>query len=160
MKLLYHATSWDVTPMFILDDNVDLITKHIWNTSTSVKDLPCEFHEFGNHQVCRLDPGGMYFMKTPHVQFEIDGYKFDIQISRIEQVLYLMNRAKERIPGYMRFPMWRWLMIFPKDVFERVKVKLEEMEKSDDAMHAELTEKEVFDSIYAQGVVVRKKKSK
>jgi hypothetical protein len=141
--------------MLIVDDNEDFITKHIWETSESVKGLPCEFGGFDKESLS-LDPGGMYCMKIPHKKFEVDGYKFDVQLSRIEEVLYCMNRGSERIPGYIRFPMWRWLVIMPVDIFEKVKNYLELMEKSDDAMHAELTEKEIKDSLYSDGVIIKR----
>ena len=140
--------------MLIVDDNEDFITKHIWETSESVKDLPCEFGGFEKESLS-LDTGGMYCMKIPHKEFEIDGYKFDVQLSRIEGVLYQMNRGTERVPGYMRFPMWRWLVIMPKETFCRVKEYLQELEKSSEALHAELTEQEIKDSLYNDGVIIK-----
>ena len=94
-------------------------------------------------------------MKIPHKEFEVAGFKFDVQLSRIEGVLYLMNKATERVPGYMRFPMWRWLVIMPIDVFKKVKEYLVFLEKSDEALHAELTEKELIDSLYDDGKIIK-----
>jgi hypothetical protein len=145
--------------MFIIDDNEDFITKHIWKTSESVKDLSCKFGGFDKDSLS-LDPGGIYCERIPHKEFEIDGYKFDVQLSRIEKVLYYMNMGLERIPGYIRFRMWRWLVIMPVDIFEKVKKYLEVMEKSDDAMHAELTEKEIKDSLYSDGIVIKRPEEK
>ena len=140
--------------MLIIDDNVEYITQHIWATSDSVKNLPCEFGAFEKESLS-LDPGGMYCMKIPHKNFIIDGYNFDVQISRIEEVLYCMDRGKERIPGYIRFPMWRWLVIMPKETFVKVRQFLIDLEKSDEALHAELTEKEIKSSLYASGAIIK-----
>jgi len=140
--------------MLIVDDNIDFITKHIWETSESVKDLPCEFGGFDKDSLS-LDPGGMYCTKIPHKEFEVAGFKFDVQLSRIERVLYQMNRATERVPGYMRFPLWRWLVIMPKDVFDKVKEYLVFLEKSDEALNAELNEKEIMDGLYDDGIIIK-----
>jgi len=143
--------------MIIIDDNDKFITEHIWKTSESVKDLVCEFVSF-DVKCLSLDPGGMYCMKIPHKEFTIDGFAFDVQLSRIEEVLYLMEFSKERIPGYIRFPLWRWFVIVPKDVFKKVKEYLKELEKSDEALHAELTEKEILDDVYSSGQIINKKR--
>jgi hypothetical protein len=122
-----------------------------------VKDLPCEFVSFREYDVCSLDPGGMYCLKIPHTQFEIDGYKFDIQLSRIEEVIECMDLGKERIPGYIRFPNFRCLVIMPKDLFGKVRDKLKRLEMSDEALSSELIEKDIKDNLYKDGVVLHPK---
>ena len=154
MQLLYHKTSWSVAPMFIVDDKIEYITQYIWHTSESVKDLPCEFVSFRKYDVCSLDPGGMYCTKIPHKEFEVDGYKFDVQFSRIEEVIECMDMGKERIPGYIRFPNFRCLIIIPKDVFGKVRDILKEIEMSDEALSFELIEKDIKDSIIKDGLVI------
>lgn len=143
-----------MTPMFIVDDNEDFITNYIWSTSKSVGDLSCKFGGFSKKSLS-LDTGGMYCIGIPHKEFEIDEYKFDVQLSRIEGVLYLMSLGSERVPGYIRFPMWRCLVIMPIDIFEKVTDYLKVLEKSSAAMHAELTEQEIKDGLYNDGIIIK-----
>ena len=143
--------------MIIIDADVDVITKHIWETSNSVGDTEREF-DVEDLDICKLDPGGMYNMKIPHVKFEINGTSFDIQLSRIEEVLYCMEDGKERIPGYIRFRQWRWFVILPKLMFIKLKEKLKELEKSDEAMNAELTERNIYDDLVERGIIISVKK--
>lgn len=141
----------------IIDADVDIITKYIWETSNSVGDLERDFM-VEDLDICKLDPGGMYNTKIPHTQFEIDGAKFDVQLSRIEDVLYCMEDGKERIPGYIRFRQWRWFVILPKLMFMKLKDKLKELEKSDEAMNAELTERNIYDDLVERGIIISAKK--
>jgi len=143
--------------MLIIEGDVDIITKYIWETSESVGEAEREFM-IEDEDTCKLDPGGMYNMKIPHAQFNIDGASFDIQLSRIEDVLYLMEHGKERIPGYIRFRQWRWFVILPKLMFIKLKDKLKELEKSDAAMNAELTERNIYDDLVEGGIIINAKK--
>jgi hypothetical protein len=147
MRLLHHKTSWGVTPMFIIDDKIEYITEYIWHTSKSVKHLPCEFISLTEVDVCPLDPGGMYCLKIPHSEFKIDDFKFSIQLSRIEEVIRCMKMGRERIPGYIRFPNFRCFIIIPKMTFEKLMVKLKELEMSDEALSFELKEKDIRDDL-------------
>ena len=102
-----------------------------------------------------LDPGGMYFMKTPHVEFDIDGITCDMQLTKIDGVLEYMSRAKERIPGYMRFRMWYWNYVMPIAFFNKLKAKLDDVNKQDEVMHAHLDEDAVRFKIEAECPYVR-----
>jgi len=157
MKCIKHKKSWEIVPMIIIDADVDVITKHIWETSNSVGDTKREFG-VEDLDICKLDPGGMYNTKIPHVQFEINGTSFDIQLSRIEDVLYCMEGGKERIPGYIRFRQWRWFVILPKLMFIKLKEKLKELEKTDEAMNAELTERNIYDDLIEDGIIIDARK--
>lgn len=161
MKLATHKTSWHIVPMFIIQGDVDLITNYIWSNTTSVDTTttPCEFL-VKKETICCLDPGGMYNFKIPHTQFKIGSIEFDIQLSRIEDVLYCMEYGTERIPGYIRFRQWKYFVILPKLMFLKLKEKLEELEKSDEAMNAELTEKNIYDELCARGIIISPKKKR
>lgn len=157
MKWVRHKKSWEIVPMMIIDADVNLITNYIWETSNSVGDTEKDF-EIEDHDICKLDPGGMYNTKIPHVKFKINGASFDVQLSRIEDVLYCMEGGKERVPGYIRFRQWRWFVILPKLMFINLKEKLKELEKSDEAMNAELTERNIRDDLVEKGIIIEAKK--
>jgi hypothetical protein len=144
MKKVIHKVDFRIRPMLIVGD-VERVTKYIWETSKSVPDEIKRELEIWNHGLCYLDPGGYYYLKGPHKKFEIDDVEFDIQLSKVEDVLVYMRTAEERIPGYMRFPMWRDFIILPKETFDKLKLYLQELEKSDACIHAELEERDVLD---------------
>lgn len=160
MKFIRHIRSFYIVPMLIIGD-VEEVTKHIWETSKSLIPGTERKFQIEDEEICKLDPGGLYHTKIPHKQFEIDNNKFDIQLSKIEDVLISLEYAKERVPGYMRFRLWRHFVILPVDIFNKLKNYLIDLEKSDEALHSELTEHLVYDDLIEKGFIIkfpRKKK--
>lgn len=154
MELLYHKTSFKIAPLFILDGNSDYITKHI---SATHQDLTCDFVTFSKFESCILDPGGMYCFKFPLIKFDVGTYKFEVQVSKIEENISCMDAGSEMIPGYICFPNFRWFVVMPKDVFKIVREKLKELEMSDSALCAELEEREIKDGLYKVGKILNPK---
>jgi len=125
--------------MYIVDVDANMVLDHLFETSTSIpptvkkKDMIIEEEE-----VCRLDPGGMLFLDDPWFQFEIEEHKFEVQLSKIGWVVNKVERAKERIPGCMRIGMWMWNIICSVHLRTALLVKLNEMARSDAALHAQM----------------------
>tara|TARA_B100000925_G_C21705194_1_gene344121 strand:+ start:99 stop:527 length:429 start_codon:yes stop_codon:yes gene_type:complete len=134
--------------MLVVDGKVEYITNFLYHTNDELKDLENKWHILKKYEVCCLDPGGMYCTKIEHTEFEIDGYKFDVQLSRIEEVLECMDAGDDRIPGYIRFPNFRWLTVLPKELFDKVKAQLKKIEMTDEALHSELTEKDIRENVF------------
>lgn len=145
MELLRHDI---LTPMLVIDGDVDHITKYIFNTSTSIPNGTERIFYSSTEERCNLDPGGMYFLKVPKTSFEIDGLKFEIQISKSAEILSLMEYAKERVPYFKRFSTFNYYVIISVGLFEKLKVKLKEIELSNESLHAELYEMETRDKLF------------
>lgn len=140
MLLLRHNS---IASMLIVDGDVELITKTIWNSSDSIAVGTKRFFYIQELTSCELDPGGLLFWKTPWIRFSIDGINFDVQISRAGEMLHLLEYAEERIPGYIRFLTFGMFVIISKELFNKVKIKLKEIEMSDEGLNAELEELEI-----------------
>jgi hypothetical protein len=155
MKWVRHIRDNTLKSMLIVDDNVNTVIDHIWSTSKSIqpktkkKDLVTS-----DVEKCRLDPGGVIFMKIPFTQFEIEEYKFEIQYNKVDEVRSLLKRGMERIPGYIRFPMWNFFIIVPKNIFNGLKIKLHIMSKSDKAFHAKIDVHEVKEDLEKQNICI------
>lgn len=147
MELLRHEV---LTPMLVVDGDINHVTKYIFDTSTSVPANTKRVFWISNEDRCNLDPGGMYFLKVPKMNFEIDNFKFEIQISKAAEILELMDCAKERIPGFKRFATFHYFVIVSIDLFEKLKVKLKETELDSESLHAELYEMETRDNLFKQ----------
>lgn len=144
MKVNYvtHKSGTRIVPMIIIADNPEAVASDIIKTSEHCSDVLPDWN-LEDIDTCGLDPGGMYFGVTPHAKFEIDGIKFDVQYTKAGPVLWHMEVAKERVPGYMRFRMWFWNFVVDKTLFNKLIIKLTEIGKSDSAIHAHISEDEV-----------------
>lgn len=129
-------------PMMILDDQAATIAWQIWDSSISKTDIKPSFN-LSDRDICYLDPGGSYFFKTPHKSFEIDDYVFDIQLSKVDQVLSSLRTAQERIPGYYRFYLWIAFFVVPSRMYYTLVQNLEELSRQDAVLHALITESEI-----------------
>lgn len=149
MKLFSHNKSWKIAPLAIetsckrvinyLCENIDLYKSYGNNFSSK------------NLDVCRLDPGGMYNMRIPRTTFVVQGITFDIQLSKTEEVLMCMRSIDTSVPGFVAFPNWRYLVVLTQDTFDELKMKLQELEKSDEALHYELEDQLAKDVLRADG---------
>lgn len=144
MELLRHDV---LTPMLVVNGDINHVTKYIFDTSTSVPVNTKRLFWVSNEEKCNLDPGGMYFLKVPKMNFEIDNFKFEIQISKAAEILELMDCAKERVPGFKRFPTFSYFVVMTVGLFEKLKVKLKEIELDSESLHAELYEMETRDNL-------------
>jgi len=149
MDQVYHRTSKYVTPHIFVDGDTDALLAHIWETSTSIRDEDRKNPDFvitKTDKLC-LDPGGMLNTKIPYRNIRIDGYRFKIQLCAVEQVLKLMEHGVERIPGYMRFPIWGiWcpvLVVMPIGIFRTLQEELQNLLMTDAALHANLEDNEI-----------------
>jgi len=144
-----------VYPMVIVSDNPIEVASQIIKTSDYCQDIKPDFVVTKEGPVCTLDPGGMFFYGTPFTPVEVEGTKFEIQGTKIEDVLWYMEVAKERLPGYMRFRMWLWNFIIPKTVFEALQKRLNALKMDDAVLHAHLNESEAKAQIEADCPNVR-----
>lgn len=146
--------------MLIVDGNPEAIVDYIWDSSTSVDDTIDKNFLIEHRDVCNLDPGGMYNIKIPHKEFIISNIKFDIQLSRTEDVLSCMKKGVERVPGYIRFPQWKWYVIISKLMFLKLEEKLRQLDITDEAMNAELTERIIYDDLIKTKHIIKPKYKK
>lgn len=159
MSLSYvmHKTGpYIMYPMYIVADNAKDVATHIIESSEEcqIRGLKADF-KIDKVPTLELDPGGMYFSKTPHVKFEVEGTTCDVQLTKVDDVLYCMEHAIERLPGIMRFGMWYWNFVMPVSFFNELKSKLTEISKSDAVIHAQIDEDEVKAKIEAECPFVR-----
>jgi len=145
MYLLRHA---NVATMIIVDGDVNKITTSIWNTSNSIDRHQPRYFLCEEINSCDLDPGGLLCWKIPRIQIFIDEYNFDIQLSRIGEMIQILEKAEERIPGYIRFLTFHGFVILSKYLFGRLFKKLKELELTDAALSAELQEIDIKDGLY------------
>ena len=110
-----------------------------------------------NVKALDLDPGGMYFTKTPHFKFDIDGVTCDIQATKIAWVLDELEHAKERLPGFYRLRMWLLNIVVPVPFMAKLKAKLTELSNSDEVLHAQLDEEEILTQLEKNRDIVRLK---
>jgi len=143
--------------MFVIADSVDEIDRvigHIWETSKSVKGLPKDFILLDADE-CILEPGGWQSAKIPFADFIIDGVQFKVQLSSVEEVVRRMKAGTERVPGYMRVTMckpatrWPMFIILPIGVYRALIEKLEQLMRTDGAIHANLNHNQGLDNIRA-----------
>ena len=149
MRLYRHNRTWKAAPLAVERDFEHVIDELCKDESA--------YKKFGNDffitelPVCKLDPGGMYNMKIPHKEFSLNGVQFDIQLSKIEEVLICMKNAFTNIDGYKVVPNWRYFVVLADDTFGALHGYLQAIEKSSDALHAELEDKITRDDLKSGG---------
>lgn len=140
MHLLRHQY---LAPMLIIDGDINKLTKHIWDTSTTIPSFAKRSFFLQDTEICDLDPGGLLFLKISRVEFIIDGIKFCMQISKAGEILGIFNDAEKRCPNYTCFWTFNYLVILPTVIFNKLKAKIKDFEMNSIALHAELHEYEV-----------------
>jgi len=152
MQFIDHP-EFKLRPMTCVDVDAKTFLDHLFETSESIKRNNDIFIEdVIIKDITRpvdLDPGGIYRVATPHTQFTIDGFKFDIQLSKVGYAIILFERAKERMPGVQRFAIWHRNLIISTGLHEKVLEKLEELEMESETLHAKLDEEESLDKAAA-----------
>lgn len=137
------------SPMAVFSDDPRKVVNDILDTSEKCKAATRDFTLEACDVFC-LDPGGMYNTKEPQKEFEVDGHKFEIQLTKIPDVLWLTDPDlynRERIPGYIRFRNFGQNAIMPKALLLRLREKLVEFSKTDEAMHAEISDFELREKL-------------
>jgi hypothetical protein len=144
--------------MLVVDGDIEQITRHLWETSDSIPEGTMRDFTLKTCDKCYLDPGGMLHTKIPYRDIEINGHVFCIQLSKAEVFLDLFKRADERVPGFMRFPIWNgWtsaLVYASVGVFQALRNELSQIVRTDEAIHANLTDNIARDDIINAGKVV------
>jgi len=74
-----------------------------------------------------LDPGGMMMLHSKPIEFEVDGYRFDLRPEWHSRIEYRWSRGKERV-GLMKVYMNSNCYLLPEDLYEKVSDKLKELE--------------------------------
>jgi hypothetical protein len=90
-------------------------------------------------------------MRIPHKQFSLNGVQFDIQLSKVEEVLICMREAFKNIEGYKVIPNWRYFIVLADDTYGALEGYLKVIEKSSSAIHAELEDKIARDDLKSGG---------
>jgi len=147
MKLFRHNQCW--TPVAI-EHNYETLLTELCDRIAVYKKYGNDFSETILTSI-KLDPGGMYNTRIPHKQFTLNEVIFDIQLSKIEEVLLCMNAADASIKGYKLIPNWNYFILLQDSTYEALKGFLGVIEKSDDALHAELEDKLVRDQLKSEG---------
>ena len=155
MKWITHK-SMVLVPLVITDIEIDYFTKHLWKTSKSIKKYKLSRYDLiqKNHASCRLDPGGMLNTREKWVQFQIDTFKFEIQLSKIEWVILKIKKSKERIPRCKRIKLFNYHLIVSIELENKLLEKLNELQKSDASIHAHIDDAESKAKLESTGFIV------
>jgi len=129
--------NYAIYPMIICGDSQYVIDQ-MWKTSQTLAPISSDQVQRKVLTTIPLDPGGKYFESIPSFHFEVDGYRFNIQACKVETVRSKIEKAQERIPGYIRFHLYLFNYLVPTEMFYRLLNKLKELETTDQALHAEL----------------------
>lgn len=156
VKLVRHVSDRRIVPMLIVSDDPKATATAIINSSEDCVDIKPKL-EVEPVKHLDLDPGGMYCTKIPHLKFDIDGITCDIQATKVDWVRDELEHAKERLPGFYRFRMWILNIVIPAPFMEKLKVKLAELSKSDEVLHAQLDEEEILTQLEKNRDIVRLK---
>lgn len=155
MKFVQHRTIVDMRPMFVIGEDTQYIIDYIWATSSSLRpETKKEDLKITDKEKCTLDPGGVLFLKIPFQDFSVRGEIFSVQPNRCEFILKLLKRAHERVPGYMRFLIWNYFVILPKETLIDLRLKIEEISKSDQALHAAIDVNQTKEDLEAKRICV------
>lgn len=107
-----------------------------------------------------LDPGGMFFMKDPWVDFEVEGIPFAVQAGKAEYVVHFIEKAEgskgTKIPGWTRFLNFYVSVAVPESVAKTLLLKVCDIAASSDAIHSQLDMEESLSELVAKGYIVRK----
>jgi len=138
-----------IKPMTIFGDTTYVID-YLWNDE-EVKGFIKDFLII-DKDCCYLDAGGCLYTKDPGAEFEIDGNKFYVPLTKIEGVLsYLEKKDESCVPGYVRCNVWQanccWNLIMPKQVYTKLIAKLKELQQSDEVLHIELDFSEALEQV-------------
>lgn len=101
--------------------------------------------------VANLDPGGMLYLKSPIETFQINGVSFEIRVDKAAPMAHLVKNAKE-FGEYYAFPCHVGWMVIKKELLVPLAEKLEEISKSDAALHALL---DIEEAISKCKVIIR-----
>lgn len=156
VKLIRHISDRRIIPMLVVSDDPKATATAIINSSDECVGIKPKL-EIEKVKSLDLDPGGMYFTKTQHLKFDIDGVTCDIQATKIDWVLEELEDAREIIPGFHQFRMWIVNIILPTAFMGKLKEKLTELRTSSEALHAQLDEEEVLTQLEASRDIVRLK---
>lgn len=145
MKLFSHNKTWKAAALAIETSHKEVLS-YLCKNIGPYKKYGNDFSE-KTLNVCYLDPGGMYNMKIPRTSFEVQGITFDIQMSKIEEVLMCMKSIDTSVPGFVAFPNWRYLVVLTQDTYDELGETLTKLEKSDGALHYELQDRLTRDTL-------------
>lgn len=114
-----------------------IVTGKVWETSKTIGDAPRDLSYTKQDRVI-LDPGGWYYAKIPWLEFEVNGYNFEVQPHNALQVAHHVGCGKQRLPSIIRFGLWNWHYYLPLGLCVDLYNKLLEIDKSDAAIHAQI----------------------
>ena len=93
-----------LTPFFVVGD-ADYVIAQMLETSESLKEIgmTADQIKIEPRDDVHLDPGGMLMMEEIK-EFKVDGVTFSIRPHKLPGIRILLERAKERVKGYLRMP--------------------------------------------------------
>lgn len=89
-------------------------------------------------EIANLDPGGMLYIKSPLEGFTIGSTKFDIRLDKVCPMLRRIIDYTKDMGPYKAFPSHIGHMVVRKEIIEPLVTKLQEMQKTDAVLHANL----------------------
>jgi hypothetical protein len=144
---LYGISNWSRLTWFI-DVNVEETVKRYYAELDELKGQTPDVREMSEDNVFRLDPGGPLLTKIPSISFVINEITFEIQPHNAEHMVWeLEKRGKEDVEGIIRFHNESTMALISKELRDLLVEKLKEINKSDEAMHAEITKAETYESV-------------
>lgn len=155
MKWVTHK-HMKLRPMAVIDLEVDYVLDELWKTSEAIEENSLDKGDCIREEqdICQLDPGGMLNMQEEWIKFEIDSHKFEIQLSKLEWVISRIKTAKERIPNGKRIGLFHYNVVCSVAFCEKLLEKLNELDKTDAAMHAQLDDAELKAKLEATGYII------
>lgn len=147
-----------VTPMLVASsdrDEVNAVLDTLWESSTSLGDCPREDATLEEAATISLDPGGMIQMNAEMAEFDLEGIQFTVPACKAYHVPDLIERGKERVPGWWRFPIWHWFVFVPLALKDLLIEKLDEIVKSDLGLEESLDHELMRKKLEDAGAVIR-----
>lgn len=155
MYTIRHST-YSLRMMEIIDVDWKVITDHLWDTSEFIIEhsLDKQGLMVEDLDICHLDPGGMLNTREEFKKFKVDKWLFQVQLSKLEWVIAKVKKADERVPGYMRFGMWRWNVVLSNRLYNKLLEKLQSLSKTDEALHAQISDYELKSKLEKSGKII------
>lgn len=90
-----------------------------------------------------MDPGGMLYLKSPIMTFQVHGVNFEVRADKAEGMLRLLDMTLDFGP-YKAFPCHIGWMVVPPHMIDGIREGLKTISLSDEALHAQLDIEEVL----------------
>jgi hypothetical protein len=137
-----------IRSMIVVADDPRAEIDNILRTSTSIVGASIDDMEVKPLDEVHLDPGGMVYIGSGTIDFEVRGISFSVYPNQVGGAIMAMSHGSvddNRYPGFTRGNMGYFCYMLPSEFWKEVKIKLVELERRDEVLHAELNMQKVLD---------------